>query len=85
MEGVEEALTEKRGDALRHGLGEESGFGGSGDGRRASASFGAAAIGGGLEEEESFKGERRLSSLTVGAPMVLGSVLLTGVDCEIEK
>ena len=66
---MEEALTENCGDALRHGIGEESSFGGSGEGRRARGSFGAATIGRGVEKEESFKGERRRSSPRVGAAM----------------
>lgn len=69
VEGVEEALTENCGDALRHGIGEESTFGGSVEGRRATASFGAAAISVGVEKEESFKGESRLSSPRVEAAM----------------
>lgn len=66
---MEEALTENCDDAFRHGIVEESSFGGSGEGRRATASFAAAAIGGGVEKEESFKGERRLSTPRLEAAM----------------
>lgn len=80
---MEELLTENCGDVLRHGIGEESSFRGSGEGRRASDIFGAAAIGGGVEKAERFKGERRLSSPRVEAAMDRSGVLERWIRAEI--